>query len=540
MSHEEWPRDLDDVLDPFNDVVVDGIYELDGEHVIIFENGDPVICRKSLPSESLNASAALARPVPPITIDDDEEEDEVDDESTEFTIVKPDQLMRKMKAAIDETCEVVCDLPKAFVKKLLAHLAWDKERLFEVMFQDVSSRVKSKLLTDAGIKDLTEVKARVGDVDSSQNCEICLDKFEYDESLSSYCGHAFCGDCWGQFLNIKLKEDGLVDFISCPAENCEIPVEDDLVLRFATSSEAQQRFNKMLTNSFVEQTKKMKWCPGADCNNAIQLESGLQSLNCDVICICGSSLCFSCDQDAHGPLSCVLLQKWKRLCKEDAATSAYMMKNTVKCPHCQISTQKISGCNHMTCTKCRGEFCWLCGNDWRNHAACNQVKRIQGVEKDEQVRIERFNHCHSRYIAHCQSLKLEKILIEKLNEYQKMHWLGEHEFAFLHKTLELLYVCRQVLMSSYAFVYYLISCNELDLFEYNQSFIEKATEALSRCLEEIFDPKDEDNKPCEREKPDLGTIKSRLMDKFKFCQSRKKLFIEHMNDGIANNWWKYI
>ena len=39
----------------------------------------------------------------------------------------------------------------------------------------------------------------------------------------------------------------------------------------------------------------------------------------------------------------------------------------VKCPHCGYGTEKIYGCNHMTCSKCRKEWCWLCRGNYNDY-----------------------------------------------------------------------------------------------------------------------------------------------------------------------------
>ena len=35
-------------------------------------------------------------------------------------------------------------------------------------------------------------------------------------------------------------------------------------------------------------------------------------------------------------------------------------KSVKRCPRCQIFTEKNSGCNHMTCPRCKYQWCWLC------------------------------------------------------------------------------------------------------------------------------------------------------------------------------------
>lgn len=39
--------------------------------------------------------------------------------------------------------------------------------------------------------------------------------------------------------------------------------------------------------------------------------------------------------------------------------------DVVKCPNCGFGTEKIDGCNHMTCSKCGFGWCWICRGKYR-------------------------------------------------------------------------------------------------------------------------------------------------------------------------------
>jgi hypothetical protein len=39
-----------------------------------------------------------------------------------------------------------------------------------------------------------------------------------------------------------------------------------------------------------------------------------------------------------------------------------------RCPRCSTAIEKDEGCNHMSCRKCRYEFCWICMQDWTLHS----------------------------------------------------------------------------------------------------------------------------------------------------------------------------
>jgi E3 ubiquitin-protein ligase RNF14 len=55
------------------------------------------------------------------------------------------------------------------------------------------------------------------------------------------------------------------------------------------------------------------------------------------------------------------LQKLIAKVKEDLANKAWMDASTQACPICTVRVQKSMGCNHMTCWKCGGHFCYRCG-----------------------------------------------------------------------------------------------------------------------------------------------------------------------------------
>lgn len=52
-------------------------------------------------------------------------------------------------------------------------------------------------------------------------------------------------------------------------------------------------------------------------------------------------------------------------------SSKWIRENTTACTSCAAPVSRTEGCNHMKCTRCRGEFCYACGAVWDNtHYAC--------------------------------------------------------------------------------------------------------------------------------------------------------------------------
>ena len=54
-------------------------------------------------------------------------------------------------------------------------------------------------------------------------------------------------------------------------------------------------------------------------------------------------------------------------CKDilDKSMEEFSKNNFIKkCPHCGIITEKAEGCNHITCSKCNYQWCWLCNGKY--------------------------------------------------------------------------------------------------------------------------------------------------------------------------------
>ena len=53
------------------------------------------------------------------------------------------------------------------------------------------------------------------------------------------------------------------------------------------------------------------------------------------------------------------------------------------CPGCGVLIQKNQGCDKMTCSNCRKQFCWLCLGEYEGPKHDEQVCRmVQSTRKD--------------------------------------------------------------------------------------------------------------------------------------------------------------
>jgi len=58
----------------------------------------------------------------------------------------------------------------------------------------------------------------------------------------------------------------------------------------------------------------------------------------------------------------VNLSKLVNEVKDTRANDEWLKSNAQLCPQCETAIEKSMGCNHMTCTRCKTHFCYLCGN----------------------------------------------------------------------------------------------------------------------------------------------------------------------------------
>jgi len=64
-------------------------------------------------------------------------------------------------------------------------------------------------------------------------------------------------------------------------------------------------------------------------------------------------------------------------------------------------------------------------------------------------------------------------------------------------------------------------------FEDNQKDLETATEHLSEYLERDISVEN------------LVDIKQKVQDKYRYCDSRRKVLVGHVHEGYEKEWWEY-
>jgi len=174
-----------------------------------------------------------------------------------------------------------------------------------------------------------------------------------DKGVFFPCRHTLCLECFGHYCSTKIKENKLVLTpggywsFGCPM-NCENSFLEPSMIELA-GRDLFSRYKEFATKSYLHNEERAIFCR---CGAGIILSGLLRPDN--VTChICQKSSCTKCLRDSH-PGACVQLEDSER----------FIRKNAKPCPGCQAPIEKNGGCNHMTCSSCRHEFCWLDLQPW--------------------------------------------------------------------------------------------------------------------------------------------------------------------------------
>jgi len=208
---------------------------------------------------------------------------------------------------------------------------------------------------------------------------------------------------------------------------CSRTIPSSLFIRVLGQSPADfpllAKYRSWLTASFVRERGDYVMCPSSSCQKVLYFGSaGPVQAECE----CGMSFCLNCGNTPHTAIPCDVVTKFLHACLSDQATDDLILATTKKCPACKVPIQKMEHCNHMNCSNCRHEFCWLCKKAWKTHSQnmfqCEEYERQVragqvSVEEEtlmaKQQDRQKLDFHHKLFDKHKASEKLCKTLYKK-------------------------------------------------------------------------------------------------------------------------------
>ena len=153
----------------------------------------------------------------------------------------------------------------------------------------------------------------------------------------------------------------------CMQQGCNLKVGHSVFLNIlGEEEEILEKYWKWLTKSLTDENKDIRECPEPRCELVAEKIDDTRVVNQTIECHCGARYCFRCGLFEHLPCDCESAKEWLERESTESANTLWIMTNSKPCPGCKKPIQKDKGCNHMTCTSCRNEFCWVCMGDWRS------------------------------------------------------------------------------------------------------------------------------------------------------------------------------
>ncbi|XP_073444534.1 E3 ubiquitin-protein ligase RNF14-like [Dendrobates tinctorius] len=256
--------------------------------------------------------------------------------------------------------------------------SFDKRAIQDV--QSVSALVKYILVfSEAQEKKVFDSKPFM--------CNICfMEKLGSECTHFKDCQHVYCNSCLKDYFEIQIK-DGQVHALNCPEPKCK-SVATAAQVKCLVGEQLFGRYDRLLLQSSLDLMADVVYCPRPGCQTPVMQEPEGTMGICSV---CQFAFCVLCYMTFHGLSPCKIPDdKFLELSEEYLAANEerrsemdkrygdvlkavegfrnmerlrnleWLGKYSKPCPGCKAPTEKIDGCNRMTCTRCMQTFCWLC------------------------------------------------------------------------------------------------------------------------------------------------------------------------------------
>ncbi|XP_060200894.1 probable E3 ubiquitin-protein ligase ARI8 [Lycium barbarum] len=415
------------------------------------------------------------------------------DNQKNYKILKDTDIRQLVKEDVVKTSSIL-SVPQDVSLALLRRYNWNVTRANEEWFANEHEVRKSiGMLSENNYISVSENKNPLKRSSNHVNCGICFEEYSFDKVAFATCNkHPFCKLCWEGYISASI-DDGSNKCLGlrCPEPRCDAMVGESMIVTLASEKDRLMYYD-CLFRSYVEENRKIKWCPAPGCECAVEFEIGSESY--DVICDCSNGFCWNCVEEIHRPIDCDTIAKWISRNHEEAANTNWILAFTKKCPKCDNSIEKNMGCMHMTC-RCGYQFCWLCFEKWGTcYSKCNRYEEKKEIKEAKQC-VQRYMHFYERWLSNEKSkqkaiVDLKKMRDEGLKNFSELHSLAETEFEFIIQAWKQIVKCRRVLKWTYAYGFYLPKeeVAKTRFFEYLQGEAEAGLERLHHCVEkELMD-----------------------------------------------------
>lgn len=244
----------------------------------------------------------------------------------------------------------------------------------ERLLWEEKDRIQALELQAQFERELEEEERLAAERGRSRDCAVCgdaKDPLEFPaRAPTSLCEHGprTCNECLQSWMASEFDTKGCdgIKCVECPQ------MLDYIDVQRAASAETFEAYDKMSTRNALGSLEEFGWCLAPGCTSG---QLNVENSNYMDCVNCGYTQCLKHKVEWHTNETCEQYDyrtSGQKARDEDRATEEMLDSVSKKCPgpSCNWRIQKTDGCDHMTCKKCRFEFCWQC------LAAQTEIKRV--------------------------------------------------------------------------------------------------------------------------------------------------------------------
>jgi len=185
-----------------------------------------------------------------------------------------------------------------------------------------------------------------------RTCPVCLEENIKSSSMETFgCGiHSICTNC---FMHIAVDQLAMNNIPRCPMSECKMPLESLVALRLLDKKD----LDKYLMLALFSNPRYMV-CPNCKENLFSEVVPPCaETARCPK---CSFVFCTDCRCSPHPSMTCE--EAMKKQEAELVEKGEALAEGVKACPRCMAPVYKEDdgSCDHMTCAKCKHEYCWAC------------------------------------------------------------------------------------------------------------------------------------------------------------------------------------
>lgn len=247
----------------------------------------------------------------------------------------------------------------------------DEEEFYGNIDRDFTRRLPS--VQEARSRTPAYVERPVSRLQQMQECSICIETKPANEfpKVTSKCRHkaTTCLTCLRAWISSELTALTW-NKLKCFSDGCNAVLAYNDMKKHATP-DVFEKYDHFSMLSVISTFPNFRWCSSPRCKSGQIHVSGTDGPIFRCIA-CGTKSCIiHHNVPWHEGMTCKeydndYRRDPKKKKREEAASKKLMEESTKRCPgrNCGAPIEKSAGCDHMTCAKCKHEFCWLCLADY--------------------------------------------------------------------------------------------------------------------------------------------------------------------------------